>query len=60
MTETGEVTSAFYTIKILKNGCPAAKQEVIARLFMECSEDFVKKFVSKVGEDKFYAWMPLA
>jgi hypothetical protein len=60
MIEAKELSSAFYTVKILKMGSEAAKHEVIARLFMECEENFVAQFITKMGEDKFYSWMPSA
>ena len=60
MTPTSELHSAFHTVKILKMGSPAAKHEVIARLFLECEDDFIVQFIDKMGEDKFYSWLPVA
>lgn len=60
MTPSSELHSAFHTVKILKMGSTAAKHEVIARLFTECDDNFIVQFISKLGEDKFYSWIPVA
>ena len=60
MIPSTELHSAFHTVKILKMGSTAARHEVIARLFLECEDDFIVQFIDKMGEDKFYSWLPVA